>query len=188
MTIHDGAPFDERFEPDEVKEAKDQLSTYKSKREFDETPEPEGKEEKGKNKHRFVIQHHMAEKAGEHFDLRLENDQGTLSSWSIPKHKLPQKSEKLLAVKTEDHPLEYRTFKGKIPSGYGAGKMEIHDSGTYDELQWGSTKIVFKLKGKKAKGTYKIFNTDGNRWLIMVEKEKEAVLLQIFRRVAGYNI
>jgi bifunctional non-homologous end joining protein LigD len=185
VIFHDGAPFDERFEP-EVNEAKDPLSVYKSKRKFNETPEPEGKKG-GKNKYRFVIPRHIAEKAGEHFDLRLENDNGTLSSWSIPKHKLPEKSEKLLAIKTEDHPLEYRTFKGEIPSGYGAGKVEIHGSGTYNELQWGGTKIVFKLNGKKEKGTYKLFNTDGNRWMIMIEKEKEA-MLQIFRRVAGLSV
>jgi DNA ligase D-like protein (predicted 3'-phosphoesterase) len=102
-----------------------------------------------------------------HFDLRLENDEGTMSSWAIPKHKLPKGKEKLLAVKTEDHPLSYRSFKGEIPSGYGKGKMDIHDSGTYEEIEGNGNKIVFKLKGKKEKGTYKIFKTDGKKWMIM---------------------
>jgi DNA ligase D-like protein (predicted 3'-phosphoesterase) len=146
--------------------AGDPLSTYKSKRKFDETPEPEG-ETGGENKHRFVIQRHKADKAGEHFDLRLENDEGAMSSWAIPKHKLPTGKERLLAVKTEDHPISYMKFKGEIPSGYGKGQMDIHDSGTFEELESSGNKIVFKLKGKKEKGTYKIFKTDGKKWMIM---------------------
>jgi DNA ligase D-like protein (predicted 3'-phosphoesterase) len=164
----------------QLKLAKDPLSKYKSKR--NETPEPEGKIEEGKNKHRFVIQRHKAKKAGEHFDLRLENDQGAMSSWSIPKHKLPKGKEKLLAVKTEDHPISYMKFKGEIPEGeYGAGKVEIYDSGTYDDISWSGSKIVFKLKGKKEKSAYKIFKTNGNKWMIMEAKEddleKKAFLL-----------
>jgi len=149
-----------------VREAKDPLSKYKQKREFDETPEPEGEVSK-ENKHRFVIQRHVAEKVGEHWDLRLENNEGALSSWSIPKHKFPKDKEKLLAVKTEDHPISYMKFKGEIPEGYGAGKVEIHDSGTFEEVEWNDSKIVFKLKGEKEKGTYKLFRTDGKNWMIM---------------------
>jgi len=161
------AAFDERCEPDIFAFAKDPLSSYKSKREFGDTPEPSGSTA-GKNKHRFVIQRHKAKRAGEHFDLRLENDEGAMTSWSIPKHRMPEGKEKLLAIKTEDHPLEYRTFEGEIPKGeYGAGKVSVHDSGTYDELEHSSSKIVFKLKGKKEKGTYRIFKTDGKRWMIM---------------------
>lgn len=171
----DGAPFDEMCEPGlRERMAADPLSQYKKKRQFDETPEPEGEEAGGGNKHRFVIQRHKAKKAGEHFDLRLENDEGAMSSWSIPKHKLPSGTEKLLAVQTEDHPLEYRTFKGTIPEGeYGAGEMGIHDSGTYEEIDWGKTRIVFRLKGKKEKGAYKLFKTDGKRWMIMAAKDED---------------
>jgi len=154
----------------------DPLTKYKSKREFDETPEPEGKEAKCSNKHRFVIQKHEAKKAHLHFDLRLENDEGALSSWSIPKHKLPTGKEKLLAIKTEDHPIDYLKFKGEIPSGYGAGTVEIHDSGTYEEIERSKTKIVFRLKGKKEKGEYRLFRAgEGNKWMIMAgESKKEA--------------
>lgn len=171
----DGAPFDEICEPGfRDRLAADPLSQYKKKRKFDETPEPEGKDEGGESKYRFVIQRHKAKKAGEHFDLRLENDEGAMSSWSIPKHKLPSGTEKLLAVKTEDHPLEYRTFKGTIPEGeYGAGEMGIHDSGTYEPISWSSSKIVIRLKGKKEKGGYKLFKTDGKRWMIMVAKDED---------------
>lgn len=168
------------------KRAKDPLSKYKKKREFNETPEPEGKAEKGKNQYRFVIQRHKAKKAGEHFDLRLENDKGAMSSWAIPKHKLPTGSEKLLAMKTEDHPISYNKFKGEIPEGeYGAGTVEIYDSGKYEEIEHSTNKIVFKLKGKKEKGTYNLFKTDGKKWMIMVyNKKKESNSRQISKRAA----
>jgi len=154
----------------------DPLAKYKSKREFDETSEPKGKKEKGGNRHRFVIQLHHAKKARDHYDLRLENDNGTLSSWSIPKHKLPKGKEKLLAIKTEDHPVEYLKFKGEIAAGYGAGTVEIHDSGTYEEIEASRTKIVFRLKGKKEKGIYKLFRAGGgNKWMVMeASSEKKA--------------
>jgi DNA ligase D-like protein (predicted 3'-phosphoesterase) len=153
------------------KRAADPLSTYKKKRQFNETPEPEGKAE-GKNQHRFVIQRHKAKKAGEHFDLRLENDDGTMSSWAIPKHKLPSKGEKLLATKTEDHPISYNKFKGEIPEGeYGAGTVDIHDSGKYEEIKWSGSTIKFKLNGKKESGLYTLHKTDGKRWLLMQGKE-----------------
>lgn len=175
--IRNAPPYEEICEPRRSLRlaAGDPLAKYKQKREFGETPEPEGKDEKSDNKHRFVIQRHKAKKAGEHFDLRLENDEGAMSSWSIPKHHLPSGKEKLLAVKTEDHPLEYRTFEGTIPEGeYGAGEVEIYDSGTYDDIEWGKTKIVFQLKGKKEKGTYKLFRTDGKSWMIMADSEQKA--------------
>jgi len=154
-------------------DARDTLSSYKKKREFDETSEPEGKVEK-KNKHRFVIQNHLADRAGQHWDLRLENDEGAMSSWAVPKHKLPDGKTKLLAVKTEDHPISYMRFEGEIPTGeYGSGKVEVYDSGTYEEIEWGKSKIMFRLKGKKEKKTYNLIHTDGNRWLLMVAKEDE---------------
>lgn len=155
-------------------DARDPLTSYKKKREFDETPEPKG-EKAGENKHRFVIQLHEADKAKTHFDLRLENDEGAMSSWAVPKHKMPGDKEKLLAVKTEDHPLSYMRFEGEIPKGeYGAGTVERHDSGTYEEIEWGKSKIVFRLKGKKEKGVYNLVHTDGNRWLLMRAKEEDA--------------
>jgi len=158
-----------------VSEAKDPLAKYQGKREFDKTTEPKGKESEGGNRYRFVIQLHHAKKAGDHYDLRLENDEGALSSWSIPKHRLPKGKEKLLAVRTEDHPVEYLKFKGEIPAGeYGVGTMEIHDSGTYEEIEAGKTKIVFCLKGKKEKGAYKLFRAgEGNKWMVMEHTENK---------------
>lgn len=137
------------------------LKEYKKKRNFKKTPEPEGKTEKT-NKYRYVIQEHNADKAGKHFDLRLENDKGALSSWAIPKAKLPIGKEKLLAIKTEDHPIEYMDFSGIIPSGYGKGKVKIYDKGTYEEIEKTTNKLIFRIKGK---GTYNLIKTDKN-WLI----------------------
>ena len=77
------------------KRAKDPLSEYEKRRKLDETPEPKAKTEKGKNKHRFVIQEHTA--THPHLDLRLENDEGALSSWALPKVRLPKGKERLLA-------------------------------------------------------------------------------------------
>lgn len=155
------------------KRATDPLSTYQKKRDFEDTPEPEGKAE-GKNQYRFVIQRHKAKRAGEHFDLRLENDDGTLSSWAIPKHKLPSGTERLLAIKTEDHPISYMKFKGEIPEGeYGAGTMIIHDSGKYEEIEHSTNKLVFILNGKKEKGKYQLIHTNDKKWLIMASKNND---------------
>lgn len=150
-----------------IRIAKDPLAKYKSKRDFDETSEPEGKVEKT-NKHRFVIQDHEA--LHHHWDLRLENDEGSMSSWAIPKFHLPKEKEKLLAMKVEDHPISYNKFEGKIPEGeYGAGEVKIVDSGTYEEIEWSKNKIIFKLKGE---GTFNLIRTDGQKWLLSRSKEE----------------
>lgn len=152
--------------------AKDPLFKYKNMRDFNETKEPEGSIEKGKNKHRFVIQKHDADKAGLHFDLRLENDNGTMTSFAIPKHKLPTDGERLFAQQTEDHPIAYNKFKGEISEGYGKGDVKIHDSGTYELVEWKRDTIKFKLKGSKEKGAYTLHKTDGKKWIIMRMKEE----------------
>jgi DNA ligase D-like protein (predicted 3'-phosphoesterase) len=136
---------------------------YDKKRNFKKTKEPKMKLYKGKNKYRFVIQDHIADRAGRHFDLRLENDNGTMSSWAIPKHKLPQGKERLLAIKTEDHPVSYNKFEGKIEDGYGKGIVKIHKSGTYKEIENKKNKIIFEIDNK----TYQLININNKRWLIM---------------------
>ena len=146
-------------------------SEYEKKRKFDKTPEPKAKKKPTKNQHRYVIQRHKATK--DHFDLRLENDKGTMSSWVIPKHKLPKGNEKLLAKKTENHPIEYANFEGKIPKGEygggGEGTVKIHSKGRYKEIEWKSDKIKFEIKGTP----YVLFKTDGKNWMIKEYKNKE---------------
>src|SRR6266550_9439377 len=100
--------------------AKDKLSEYQSKRDFAQTPEPEGGQRDDDGPPRFVIQEHHARSL--HWDLRLERD-GTLISWAVPKGIPTDPKRNHLAVHVEDHPLEYLDFEVEIPEGeYGGGK------------------------------------------------------------------
>ena len=109
------------------------LSEYNRKRDPNQTPEPFGGKT-GKTKEPiFVVQRHDARRL--HYDFRLEQD-GALLSWAVPKGVPLEPGEQHLAVHVEDHPLEYATFEGEIPKGqYGAGTVEIWDSGTYELLE-----------------------------------------------------
>ena len=143
------------------------LEEYRQKRNFSKTKEPSVKKEKvKKNKLSFVIQHHLSRK--EHWDFRLEVG-GVMPSWAITKE--PNGEDKRLAVKTEDHPLEYAKFHGKIPKGqYGAGTVKIWDKGKYenardymsmeDSIKEG--KVEVELKGKKLKGRYALVKMKPN--------------------------
>jgi len=143
------------------------LKKYRQKREFGKTPEPEGKVSKtGGN--RFVIHNHYALKAGHHHDLRLEME-GVLKSWAVPKGVPKKKEVKHLAIQTEDHPIGYINFRGKIPKGlYGAGIVKIFDRGNYKLTEREKDRIVFKLNGKKLKGSYCLIKMKSrkNQWLL----------------------
>ncbi|WP_417428979.1 DNA ligase D [Halpernia sp.] len=166
------------------------LKEYKKKRDFKETSEPKGKKESSEKKLIFVVQRHAASRL--HYDFRLEMD-GVLKSWAVPKGPSLNPEDKRLAMKVEDHPYSYRTFEGSIPKGnYGAGEVEIWDSGTYEamqkvegkeddlvlrsELHKGSLKFI--LHGKKLKGEFalvKIKNSkDENAWLLIKHKDQFA--------------
>ena len=105
----------------------------------------------------FVIHKHYASHL--HWDLRLEMN-GVLKSWAVPKEPPKIKDIKRLAIQVEDHSLEYASFEGTITEGnYGAGKVEIWDSGNYELKSRDSKKIEFALKGKKLKGNFVLIKT-----------------------------
>ena len=165
------------------------LSEYKSKRNFKTSPEPRGKVEKPEDKPRFVIQRHQATRL--HYDLRLEAD-GVLKSWALPKGPSLNSSDRRLAVNVEDHPVAYLNFEGTIPEGnYGAGIMDIWDSGTYEPhneagdaisgkqflKDFNKGNIKFRLLGRKLKGSFALVLMKGrgeNNWLLIKHKDEFA--------------
>jgi bifunctional non-homologous end joining protein LigD len=145
------------------------LGTYAKKRDFKATPEPPPRATKVAGRVRapsFVVHKHDATRL--HYDLRLEMD-GALASWAVPKGPSYDPKERRLAVQTEDHPLEYGRFEGRIPDGqYGAGDSLIWDRGTYETDPPGQASamrkkghIVFELDGDKLKGRWHLVRT---RW------------------------
>jgi len=145
------------------------LDEYRRKRDRERTPEPvpaHDPQVTGAGE-RFVIQEHHARAL--HWDLRLERD-GVLASWAVPKG-LPVDTETLrLAVRTEDHPLEYLEFSGEIPRGeYGAGTMTIWDTGRYETEKWSEREVAFRLHGDRARGRYVLVKSNRDRrdgWLL----------------------
>jgi bifunctional non-homologous end joining protein LigD len=112
----------------------------------------------------FVIQEHHASSL--HWDFRLEHD-GVFASWALPKGLPLTPKENHLAVHVEDHPLEYGSFEGTIPSGeYGGGDVTIWDEGTYEQEKWRDREVMVVLHGRRAKGRYVLFPTNGKNWMI----------------------
>ena len=142
------------------------LDRYRSMRDLDASPEPSGAadQEEASGSARFVIQEHHARRL--HWDLRLERD-GVLASWALPRGIPGHPKENRLAVRTEDHPLEYLTFQGEIPKGtYGAGTMEVWDSGTYLCEKFREDEVMVTLRGERVSGRYVLFRTRGKDWMI----------------------
>lgn len=154
------------------------LSAYRKRRDFLKTPEPKGTRLKKVKKPLFVIQKHYARSL--HFDLRLEMN-GVLKSWAVPKGPPKKIGEKHLAVLTEDHPLEYANFEGIIPKGeYGAGKVEIWDKGTFENLKSDSLRhcfqkgvLEFMALGKRFKGNYALVHFKEKNWLLMKIRQRK---------------
>lgn len=163
------------------------LKEYWKKRKFGKTPEPKGKV-KFTRKQRFVVHDHFAEKAGHHHDFRLEMN-GVLKSWAVKKGVPIEAGKKVLAVQVEDHPIEYIDFKGIIPAGeYGAGKVEIFDSGNYKLIEKTENKIIFELKGKKIKGNYCIVRMKGRKKSMALFQNKILITPDKFPTNSGFII
>ncbi len=142
----------------------DSLGTYKAKRDFEKTPEPKPARRKRGDAARFVVQEHHARRL--HWDLRLEHE-GALASWALPRGVPEHPDENRLAVHTEDHPLEYLQFHGEIPKGeYGAGTMEIWDSGTYEAEKFRENEVIATFHGERMRGRYALFQTRESDWMI----------------------
>jgi bifunctional non-homologous end joining protein LigD len=142
------------------------LDSYRRKRDFSSSPEPSGDAESAADERtlRFVVQEHHARSL--HWDLRLERD-GVLASWAVPKGIPPDPRKNHLAVRTEDHPIEYLEFHGDIPAGqYGAGSMRIWDSGTYETHKWRDKEVMVTFHGERVRGRYVLFRTDEKNWMI----------------------
>ena len=153
----------------------DGLSKYRAKRSPDRTPEPFGPVVPGPG-NLFVVHKHAARNL--HFDLRLEMD-GVLRSWAVPKGPSYDQAEKRLAVKVEDHPIEYGDFEGVIPAGnYGAGGVIVWDRGEWVPLEpWREGlekgKLLFELKGYKLHGKWTLvkIKKSEKEWLLIKERD-----------------
>ena len=143
----------------------DRLARYREKRDAAVTPEPAGDPQAPESElRRFVVQEHHARRL--HWDLRLEHD-GVLASWAVPRGIPPDPQRNHLAVRTEDHPLEYLEFHGEIPAGqYGAGTMKIWDRGTYEEHKFRDDEVMVTFHGERVRGRYVLFRTKGDDWMI----------------------
>ncbi len=119
----------------------------------------------------YVIQQHDATRL--HYDLRLE-EKGVLKSWALPKNPQEAEKRKLLAIETEDHPIEYANFEGSIPEGnYGAGTVKIWDRGKCKIISRRPEKIIVEIKGEKLKGSFVLIKTKFSQksWLFFRKKE-----------------
>lgn len=164
------------------------LDEYRKKRHFGKTPEPPGPA----NVHKkpdgpliYAVQKHMASHL--HYDFRLEWG-GVLLSWAVPKGPSLDPLVKRLAMRTEDHPIEYADFEGVIPAGqYGAGTVMLWDTGTWrpddadvdSSLQKGEIKFV--LRGKKLRGSWVLAQIRGferkptrSTWLLIKHRDQYA--------------
>ncbi len=157
------------------------LPEYEAKRDFAVTPEPAPGAVPGSAEPTFVVHKHDATRL--HYDVRLEMD-GALASWSVPKGPSYDPSVKRLAIQTEDHPLEYGSFEGRIPDGeYGAGDSLIWDKGTCDSVPPGQLSqqrkkghIVAEFRGEKLRGQWHLVRTRGgapgkSQWLMFKAKD-----------------
>src|SRR5712671_617179 len=166
---------------------KDNLATYRAKRDFSRTEEPSGREAVGPAKQlRFVIQRHDATRL--HYDFRLELD-GVFKSWAVTRGPSLDSKEKRLAVEVEDHPLAYGDFEGTIPKGqYGGGTVMIWDRGYWtpegdespeEALKKGTLK--FRLDGEKLHGSWVLVRMKRDRsggkrtnWLLIKHRDEFA--------------
>ncbi len=159
------------------------LARYRAKRDLSRSGEPEGSTVREGGR-RLVVQRHFARR--EHFDLRLEMD-GVLKSWAVTRGPSANPADKRLAVRTEDHPLDYASFEGAIPKGeYGAGIVELWEDAAYEPLN-GDTlralargKLEFRALGSRMRGRWALVamkkrdKAKADNWLLIKERDEYA--------------
>ncbi len=159
------------------------LTTYRRKRDFTASPEPSGSAARrprgsGKGLY-FCIQKHLASHL--HYDFRLEH-RGVLLSWAVPKGPSLDPATRRLAMRVEDHPLDYGDFEGVIPSGYGAGIVMLWDRGRWtpqdDDIDAALEKgeLRFALAGTKLKGEWLLVRgrrDDSDRAWMLIKRRDE---------------
>src|SRR5437870_2640095 len=152
------------------------LAEYRKKRDPKKTPEPFGGRKRGQAPI-FVVQRHDARRL--HYDFRLERN-GALASWAVPKGVPLEPGQQHLAVHVEDHPLDYASFEGEIPKGnYGAGLVEIWDSGTYELVEEKPNGgLTVRLHGQRLEGTWALvpakLSGDEKNWLLLRKRDEAA--------------
>lgn len=156
--------------------ADERLAKYREKRDFDHTAEPSGATEPTSG-NGFVVQKHAASRL--HYDFRLELD-GTLVSWAVTRGPSSNPDDKRLAVRTEDHPLDYARFEGTIPKGeYGGGTVMLWDNGTWESIPGKDPRqtlpeghLHFILHGRRMQGEWILFRLKprgkekGENWIL----------------------
>ena len=173
------------------------LKKYQAKRNFKVSPEPKGDETKARRTRKgkplfFCVQKHLASHL--HYDFRLEHN-GVLLSWAVPKGPSLDPKVKRFAAQVEDHPIEYGSFEGVIPEGYGAGIVMLWDSGTWVpespdvDAALAKGELKFKTDGYKLKGSWVLVRTRGYdrrgeksskpSWLLIKHKDEWAGDLEI---------
>ena len=166
-------------------ERSERLKRYAEKRDFSRTDEPEGSVADARRSGlAFVVQKHAARRL--HYDFRLEWD-GVLLSWAVTRGPSEDPGEKRLAVRTEDHPLDYGGFEGVIPKGqYGGGTVMLWDRGAWEpegDVAAGldAGKIAFTLNGVRMRGKWALVRMRGRKgetrenWLLIKERDEAAV-------------
>jgi DNA ligase D-like protein (predicted 3'-phosphoesterase) len=167
----------------------DELERYRTRRDLDASPEPPGEVRSPSDRPIFVVQQHDA--SSMHYDLRLEAD-GVLLSWAVPKGPSTDPRDKQLAIRTEDHPVDYADFEGNIPEDeYGGGTVIVWDIGPYRNLSTdddGEERPVREavdhghlevwLEGEKLQGGYALTHAklggDEDNWLLVKVDDEAA--------------
>jgi DNA ligase D-like protein (predicted 3'-phosphoesterase) len=162
----------------------DRLDDYRRKRDVRRTGEPRGAGPSAGDGRRYAFQHHEA--STEHYDLRLEHD-GVLLSWAVAKGPSTDPRERRLAIRTEDHPVDYVDFEGTIPADeYGGGAVIVWDRGTWENLTEDDDgrpvavdaaleqgHLSFLVAGEKLRGGYTLqrFRPRQDQWLLIKHRD-----------------